>query len=1454
MPESVILEVGGDFGPLERGASTAWQRMQSSFSQRPMQVRIDDQASLPLGRITGNARDLDRALTAATQRVVAFGAAMSIINVFRNALNELVKSAIDVEYSMSRINIGLNTTKEGLKDFGSKLFDIARNTGSSFNEVAKAAEQLSRQGLSTQETLKRINDVMILTRTTGVSTTEAIAGLTATINSFSREAITSSDIINKMAAVSASFAVSTKDLDEAISRVGFTASEAGVSFNQLAALVTSAQQITQRGGNVIGNALNTIFTNVREPKVLKDLQGLGVAVKDASGNVLSGTTILQNLASQYDKLSEPLQSVISQEVAGKRQSDVFLAVLRDLGKETGTYSNALNTLGHASNQAYMQNEELNKSLKSMLNSSSALSGQFFSKISDAGVNPAMKAFVGTFNSALKAITSSDNTGIGKSIGDGIIQGISNVLTGPALVGILKFASQVIVTFGTQAVSMLKNFSQINNEAKDRAAVQGRINELLAIATAEERNEILNATSLAEKKRLILSLDEQITAQMRMQQLESSALQTSLLGKLGGIKVHNFATGYTPIEKEQNSISQGVGGAMATAKPIVIPNFAFGGGKFGPVVANTDEYLVENYAEGGSAIFTRDMVNRLGLPPNAKHLANGYTPNVTTNTAENILGATQQSPLFIPTQWHIKQQQDELKHLIGDGLDLSKVDLTQPKDKLKTQIKSVITESLNLSPEALKQKNVIGSIGALTNEAISIRGGDIQSAMAQKAQDLKDLVYQTNITSDQIRNGRQLTDDDIRRRTVSEGISKISDRSLKDLLGDSGNTDSGTRIAQRLLAERSGIDVVSGGGPTKSLIDIESERRLAAMQNMSAVREEFSERNTLRSLFSRRRGDEDFARDLGVNIESDEGKQLLSLAASKRAQAWQHTSMTAAFVAPFAAGFIPEGQGGTFAGGALGGVKGAAEGAGIGGIFGPAGLAIGAGIGALVGIFSKLSKSTEELANEMKTASVHEQTQLSNADKLASEFDNLQLAIKSGASKDVIAKMTNNVNTLKAGISDTNLLEAFQSGNIDKFRQTNQNFREGFEKNQISRSMVLMANSGNIDQQSFSEGLQSIVGAGRPETKSQASQLFGLGRFSYTGDMDEGIGRVMDTQKKLADLRKILESWNPEFKNIKLNADNAAEIAMKAAYAMKKLVESSTEIPKAISVETPGEGNPFGFRGFGKGNDKLFKSTREAYGINGNQSLQDEAFLDFMEKINATGSLDKITQEKLEKKEKVIGYRQSLQAIPEFGEEFLNSMPGHENDNLRYDNGELRTNYIKQQIDRIASGLAGIGGGRMEEAEMLSSAWKNQQQGLTNLNNEGVVVPRSYPFGSPLGAGIPTETYAGRKLNGVNTMGYQDTTNPKFQSPVSDYNKMVSFTANVKIDAPDKFDSSPILSIINKRIDDMKTDLKDYVDRKTGKVPSPPTGPIRPADWPQLIPVMINGSYDQSNRGNLLDEK
>ena len=86
----------------------------------------------------------------------------------------------------------------------------------------------------------------------------------------------------KLAAVDAKFAVSSRDLSEALQRVGSSASEAGVSFDELLGIVTSVQQTTARGGAVIGNALKTIFTRIERPQVINDLKDFGITVTDVS--------------------------------------------------------------------------------------------------------------------------------------------------------------------------------------------------------------------------------------------------------------------------------------------------------------------------------------------------------------------------------------------------------------------------------------------------------------------------------------------------------------------------------------------------------------------------------------------------------------------------------------------------------------------------------------------------------------------------------------------------------------------------------------------------------------------------------------------------------------------------------------------------------------------------------------------------------------------------------------------------------------------------------------------------------------------------------------------------------------------------------------------------------------------------------------------------------------------
>jgi TP901 family phage tail tape measure protein len=126
---------------------------------------------------------------------------------------------------------------------------------------------LSRQGLGVEETLKRTQAALILTRLSGLDAAASVAALTATMNSFQSATLEATEIVNKLANVDAAFAVSSADLANALSRVGSSADDAGISFDELIALVTTAQQITARGGAVIGNSLKTIFTRLGREKV-----------------------------------------------------------------------------------------------------------------------------------------------------------------------------------------------------------------------------------------------------------------------------------------------------------------------------------------------------------------------------------------------------------------------------------------------------------------------------------------------------------------------------------------------------------------------------------------------------------------------------------------------------------------------------------------------------------------------------------------------------------------------------------------------------------------------------------------------------------------------------------------------------------------------------------------------------------------------------------------------------------------------------------------------------------------------------------------------------------------------------------------------------------------------------------------------------------------------------------
>jgi TP901 family phage tail tape measure protein len=546
MPD-IILTVGGDPRPLEQVIDRALNRPRRLGS---LNVAGIDQ---PLGKITGKASEFSKSLEASNARVIAFGASAGAIAAVKIAFDKLLGSTIEVEKSLSDINAILNLSQKELSRFSTGLFEVANNTATSFGNAAKAAQEFSRQGLSAAETLERTRASLILSRLSGVDYADAVASITAALNSFNTESLTAIELVNRLATVDARFSVSAGDLAEGIKRVGSSASEANISLNETIALITTAQQTTARGGAVIGNSFKTIFTRLQRPEVISQLQEVGIATKDASGNALPLIDVLKSLARQYDNLSGSQRSSIAETVGGVYQINILKAVLQDLGNGVSVYDSALKTANNTVDDAIDRNNKLNQTISAKLTQTLNNFTRAAANVGNITLSPTLKGGLDTFGDLAKNI---GDSAIGEGIGDKIFQGFlksfGQLLSGPG-VQLLTFTVLKLFEKLTRfAGDSFREFMGINQSAKDYQLIQQQV-LLYLQKNPEILKEINRGTVTVEQahQRILQSIRDENSllafqakvAQDIALQMVKSGVRTSVTNLFGAPKTS--AAGHVP---------------------------------------------------------------------------------------------------------------------------------------------------------------------------------------------------------------------------------------------------------------------------------------------------------------------------------------------------------------------------------------------------------------------------------------------------------------------------------------------------------------------------------------------------------------------------------------------------------------------------------------------------------------------------------------------------------------------------------------------------------------------------------------------------------------------------------------------------------------------------------------------------------------------------------------------
>jgi len=523
---TIQLDIGGNTSRLDKDIQKTVNKVYT--------INLKTKGDQPLGRITGQVNEFNKSLDASNARVIAFGASAGIIFGIERAFSALVASTIEVQKSLQDINVILNVSTQELNKFGGELFNIAKNTGQSFDEVAKAATEFSRQGLGVTETLKRTNDALVLSRLSGLDAAKSVDALTAAVNSFASQAVTASEIVNKFANVDAAFAVSSADLADAISRVGSSAAQSGVQLDELIAIVTAAQQTTARGGAVIGNSFKTIFTRLQRGKVIDLLESLGISSTDSSGQLKSTIQLLQDLGRVYDTLGAQQQSYVAEQVGGVFQINILKAALADLGKEYSIYNNALGVSASSTDQAYVRNEQLNKTYAAQINILKQNATQLASMAGERLLGPAFERVVGGANTLLGGINESDGTGVGAALGKGILDGLGQFIAGPGLAILGGVLIKLFKDLGKFTTGSLKQLLGLNTAATQQQNLQQSINQILSknpqlLELALKGEQGLNAAA----NQLLANLQKQ-TVELQKQAIVASQISKAFYG--AGVRV------------------------------------------------------------------------------------------------------------------------------------------------------------------------------------------------------------------------------------------------------------------------------------------------------------------------------------------------------------------------------------------------------------------------------------------------------------------------------------------------------------------------------------------------------------------------------------------------------------------------------------------------------------------------------------------------------------------------------------------------------------------------------------------------------------------------------------------------------------------------------------------------------------------------------------------------------
>ena len=311
------------------------------------------------------------------------------LEMIKSALDDVGETLVKTEDAVIELQRVLDGTIPQSKEISDALYDLAYKYGQTFENASTIAANFARSGRTWNESIEATEAALMALNVAELNATEASDGLLSIIQQFGLETSDLTNVVDSLNKVADKNPVTTGKLLEAIKRSGSAAKNANISFEQTLAIITSISEATNRSGQNIGTAVNSLIqysqkglkafeslSNKSAEVVARYRQGLASIVdvwKQVAEDIHNdksmrdaliesmGTDGVEELTSSLnDELGDLMTKINNTyDVANTYRKNYFIALLDnmfDTESELGRYSKVLVDLQDVQGYSLKENE------------------------------------------------------------------------------------------------------------------------------------------------------------------------------------------------------------------------------------------------------------------------------------------------------------------------------------------------------------------------------------------------------------------------------------------------------------------------------------------------------------------------------------------------------------------------------------------------------------------------------------------------------------------------------------------------------------------------------------------------------------------------------------------------------------------------------------------------------------------------------------------------------------------------------------------------------------------------------------------------------------------------------------------------------------------------------------------------------------------------------------------